>query len=126
MLYKRQTHTPPSKAPLSSHRFEPSPIEKPLQVFEPCNGFVGTCQADMLRGANLDKLHDFNPPKRFRQGAEHRKEARLVGNEASFANQRPLSAMPTMTPLLTLTVQCCTNKKALLGSLPLACHAEAS
>ena len=43
-------------------------IKKPLQGMSPATAFLGHCQADRLKG--VEGLHDFNPPKRFRQRAE--------------------------------------------------------
>jgi hypothetical protein len=82
------TAPPAQQGSLIITPLELSPIEKPLQGYSPCHGFVGHCQADMLKGVNADRLHDFNPPKRFRQRAEHIKEARRLCNEASFTNQK--------------------------------------
>jgi hypothetical protein len=83
-------------------------IKKAAARLTPGNGLVGHCQADRLRG--VEELHDFNPPKRFRQRAEHRRSTPSV-QRSELPNQSPLSAVSRISTSPNFAVQCCTKPK---------------
>ena len=80
--------SPRASTAMFSGTYRRPKIEKPLQGANLTTAFLGL-QTRYLRGAKPVKLHDFNPAKRFRQRAEHRRGTRSVNERTCQSKSAP-------------------------------------